>query len=64
MILRKLKKTVKSRDVFLLKRGIYHEFEILEDSYWFNVLLKKMNPKNPDIHSFNTIKKFEYKSQQ
>jgi dTDP-4-dehydrorhamnose 3,5-epimerase-like enzyme len=55
--LKKIKeKTVKSGDVFMLKRGIYHEFEILKDSYWFNVLSKKMNPKNPDIHSFNESK--------
>lgn len=48
-------KTVKKGDVFLFETYIYHKFEVIEDSVWYNVLSKKINADNPDIHTLNSL---------
>lgn len=45
-------KTAKKGDVFLFEKEIFHRFEVMEDSIWLNVLSQKIDPNNPDIHTF------------
>ena len=35
-------KTAKKGDVFLFEKEIFHRFEVMEDSIWLNVCLKKL----------------------
>ena len=42
--------SVKEGDVFLVKKNVNHIFETIEYSKWINVLSKKLNKDNPDIH--------------
>jgi len=48
-----VKVLVKEGDVFILDPFIYHTFYVLKDAQWINLLSEKINPENPDIHSFN-----------
>lgn len=41
---------VSSGDVFLIKANILHTFVCLEKSKWINMLDRKMDQENPDIH--------------
>ena len=41
---------VQEGDVFLIKKNVNHIFETIEYSKWINVLSKKLNKDNPDIH--------------
>ena len=43
-------KIVKKGDVFLFEKNLFHRFEVIKDAIWINVLSKKIDPKNPDIH--------------
>ena len=46
----KTERIVKRGDVFLIDPFVNHTFRILDEAKWINVLSKKIDPKNPDIH--------------
>jgi dTDP-4-dehydrorhamnose 3,5-epimerase-like enzyme len=52
-----VKISVKEGDVFLIEPFIQHTFFVLKDSKWINVLSKKINPDNPDIHKILNVGK-------
>jgi dTDP-4-dehydrorhamnose reductase len=43
---------VEKGDIFVVNPEIVHTFRILKDSKWINMLSKKMDEKNKDIHRF------------
>jgi len=52
-----VKTLVKEGDVFLIEPFTQHTFFVLKDSKWINVLSRKINPDNPDIHSILNVGK-------
>lgn len=46
----KTKQIVSKGDVFLIEPLVNHTFYVVEEARWINVLSKKIDPKNPDIH--------------
>lgn len=42
--------TVSQGAVFMIPPGAIHLFKPLKQSRWINILSKKIDPKNPDIH--------------
>lgn len=41
---------VKAGDVFLINPMVNHTFQVIMDSRWINLLSKKSDSQNPDIH--------------
>lgn len=46
----KTERIVNRGDVFLIDPFVNHTFRVLVEAKWINVLSKKIDPENPDIH--------------
>lgn len=42
--------TVAAGDVFLIEPWVNHTFHVVQDAKWLNLLSRKTDQKNPDIH--------------
>lgn len=51
----KIEMIVKGGDVFLIDPFINHTFRVLDEAKWLNVLSKKIDSQNPDIHKPSSV---------